>query len=209
MKAEENNQAPESGTVIRAAAADRDAETAALRRSTDPIEIACAARSRIVAEMKFPTPERERAAAALLISRSKVLDELIYNGVDLNYLRRRVGELEEDCRRLSIPEKPPSFQDEMRRLVESFRGASWSQNEAHGLEAFFQSGDRISGITISSVMLGDRKILRSDVRKKLRGSVSSVQLDQFEKREAEALQLEAENADRQRRGLNTIHRQWE
>ena len=207
MKAKENNQALESGTVIRAAAADCEAGRAAIRHSIDPTEIASAARTRI-AELKFPTAEREHAAAALLISRSEALDELICNGADLNTIRRHAREMEEDCRRLTIPEKPPTFQDEMRRLGDIFRGASWSQDEAHGLAGFFRSGDRISGITITSVKLGDREILRSDVRKRLPGLVSPAQLDQFEERERDALQLEAENKERRAQGQNTIHRQW-
>jgi len=61
MTAKENNQAPEN-TVIKAAAAECDAKTAALRQSLDPTETACAARARI-AQMPFSTHERERQAA--------------------------------------------------------------------------------------------------------------------------------------------------
>jgi len=38
--------------------------------------------------------------------------------------------------------------------------------------------------------------------------VSPAQLDQFEERERDALQLEAENKERRAQGQNTIHRQW-
>ena len=65
MKAEENNQAPEN-TVIKAAAAECDAKTAALRQLLDPIEIACATRARI-AQMPFSTHERERQAARVCL----------------------------------------------------------------------------------------------------------------------------------------------
>jgi hypothetical protein len=202
MKAEENNQAPEN-TVIKAAAAECDAKTAALRQLLDPIEIACAARARI-AQMPFPTPDRERQAAREVDSKSKSIDELIRSGADLHTVWRAIGELEENCRRIAIPEKAPSFQEEIARTEPVLRQASWMAEEIDALSRFWGSGGRINTVTIKSVKVGDREILRSEVRKKLAGDVAEAS----ERQEREALQLEAENKERKALGGPLRHREW-
>ena len=116
--------------------------------------------------------------------------------------------MEETCRRLTIPEKQPSFSEEMYRTQDFFRQASWSAEEMDGLKAFFRTGDRVRGVTIVSVKLGDREVKRSDVRAMLKGLVSNVRLDQVERQEQEALQLRADNEERRTRGLGPIHRHW-
>ncbi len=192
--------------LIRAAVAEADAATAAL--SIDPRDIVRAARGRI-ADMTYPTPEREHQAARIVASRAKSIDELIcHSGGDLTAIRRAAGEMEEACRRLTIPEKLPSFSEEIYRTHAFFQQASWSGEEIDGLKAFFHSGDRISGITISSVKLGDREVKRSDIRTMLKGLVSNAQLDQAERQEREALQLQAQNEERRTRSLGPIHRHW-
>lgn len=207
--AEENNeaQAPENGTLVKAMATDCDEATERLRQARDPIEIVKAARARIAA-LKFPTPERERAAAGNMASHSKMIDELIRNGADLNTLRSKVFEMEEACRRLSIPEKAPSFQEELYRTHPVFQQASWTAEEIDGLKRFFRDGDRISAIRVSSVKLGDRKVTRREVREKLKGILTAAHIEGLEKREAAAIQHERDNDARRERGEGTHHRQW-
>ncbi|MGB8414428.1 MAG: hypothetical protein WCE23_16555 [Candidatus Binatus sp.] len=202
MKVVENSQAPEN-TVIKAAAAECDAKTAALRQLLDPIEIACATRARI-AQMPFSTPDREREAAREVESRSKLIDELIRSGADLHTIRRAVGEMEENCRRLAIPEKTPSFEEEIARMEPVLRNASWMPEEIDALARVWGSGGRINTVTIKSVKVGGREILRSEVRKKLAGDVAEAS----ERQEREALELEAENKERKARGEPTRHREW-
>ncbi len=193
--------------MIRAAVAECDTKTARLRPLTDPIKIVCAARAGIV-DLKYPNPEPEQQAARLVACHSKSIDELISNGGDLSTIKRAVAEMEAACRRLTIPEKASSLQAEMHRMQPIFQRASWSAAEIDGLKGFFRNGDRISSVTISSVKLGDREILRADVRKGLKGLLTNAQLDEFERRERDALQLEAENAERRGRGEASIHRQY-
>jgi hypothetical protein len=202
MKAQEDNQAPEN-IVIKAAAAECDAKTAALRQSLDPTEIACATRARI-AQMPFSTPDRERQAAREVSSRSKSIDDLIRSGADLHTIRRAVAELEENCRRLAIPEKTPSFEEEIARTEPVLRNASWMPEEIDALGRLWGSGGRISAVSITSVKVGDREILRSEVRKNLMASAA----EESRQREREALELEAENKERKARGEPTRHREW-
>jgi hypothetical protein len=196
--AEENNQAQEN-IVIKAACAECDEATARLRQLIGPIEVVRATRARVSA-LKFPTPERERSAAQIVAGHSKPIDELIRNSADLNSIRSKCWEMEQACRRLTIPEKAPSFSDELHRTHNTFRQASWSEEEMDGLKASFHDGDRINAIAISSVKLGEREVLRSDVRGMLKGLVTNARLDEIERRERDALQFEAENKHRRKTG---------
>ncbi len=198
MKPKENEQASEN-TIIRAAVAEADAATAAL--TIDPREIVRAARAR-VARMPFPTPDRERQAAHEIASKS--IDQLILNGNDLSTIRQAVGEMEERCRRLAIPEKAASFEEELARMEPVLRQASWLPEEIDGLKRLWGSGGRINAVTVTSVKVGDREILRSEIRKTLEGSAA----ENSKNREREALQLEAENKERRARGEEPRHREW-
>jgi hypothetical protein len=201
MKAEENKQASENGNIIRAAVSEADAATAAI--SIDPREAVQAARARI-AGMTFPTLLREQQAAREVVLRSKSIDELIRNAADLSTIRRAVAEMEEACQRLTVPEKMPSFEEERRRMQPVLRRASWSPEEIDALGRLYGSGGRINTVSITSVKVGDREILRSDIRKQLEPGAAQ----ESERREHEALQLEAENKERRAHGQEPINREW-
>jgi hypothetical protein len=76
--------------------------------------------------------------------------------------------------------------------------------EIDALGRLWGSGGRISAVSITSVKVGDREILRSEVRKNLMASAA----EESRQREREALELEAENKERKARGEPTRHREW-
>ena len=116
----------------------------------------------------YPAPDRARQAARLLAdSRSRVLELLDH--ADLTGLARELYDVDERCRRLSIPERQPSFAEEFERVWPTLRAANWSPEEARGLEHFWQDGDRFTDIQISLVKFGDRTITRREIRATLHG----------------------------------------
>jgi hypothetical protein len=201
MKAEEQNQTSENGTLIRAAAAEADSKTETLRDSIDPIKIACAVRARIAA-MKFPTLDDEQQAARVVASYSRVIDELIGNGADLGSIRQRVGAMEEACRRLTYGKPQLGFQDDLRAGIHEFLNQSWSTEEVEALKQYFSHDtDRIRNISISSVFLGDREITRKQVREEMRKqSFSNAHLFGYERDEAMALENKAVLEERRAHG---------
>ena len=84
------------------------------------------------------------------------------------------------------------------------RRASWSPEEIDALGRLYGSGGRINTVSITSVKVGDREILRSDIRKQLEPGAAQ----ESERREHEALQLEAENKERRAHGQEPINREW-
>jgi hypothetical protein len=163
MKANEN-QTLESGTIIKAVAAECDEATA--RLEIDPRELALIVRGRIVA-LKFPNLEREREAAGCMRSRSRHIDELIHDGAPLMKIYGELGTMEELCQNLTAPIPVAGVDDQIRAAFSEFLKLSWDSAEVEGLRTFAKfakHGDHVSDITISSVKIGDREITRAQVR---------------------------------------------
>jgi hypothetical protein len=161
----ENDQIPESGTIIKAAATDCDMATAWLE--IDPRELAIIVRRRIVA-LKFPTPEREREAAGCMRSRSKHIDGLIHDGAPLMKIYAELGTMEELCQNLTAPLPIPSFQDQIASAMHTFLNLGWATGEVEALRPFHKHGDCISDIAISGVKMGDRQITRTELHEDMR-----------------------------------------
>jgi len=205
---------PASGDLIGAAAAEFEAAIAEI--SVDPRDIPRGAVSRIRATPSWPTLDRERQAATLVRSFLESITELIRND-DRPALRRLTADMEERCRRLAIPERNPTFAEEIERVGGILRAKSWAPEEVHGLERFWRDGDRFTEIQISSIKFGDRMVSRREVRAMLHGrrpnghSIGPCTADQvaeFEAREEAALRLEKQNQERRALGQEPTHREW-
>lgn len=164
MKANEN-QTFESGTIIKAAAADCDMATA--RIEVDPRELARIVRGRIAA-LNFPTPEREREAVACMRGRSRRIDELIHDGAPLTKIYGELGTMHELCERLTAPIPIPSFQDQLHSAMPILLNLGWTTEEVEALRPFHKHPDCISELANSSVKMGDRTIARREVWEDMR-----------------------------------------
>jgi hypothetical protein len=204
MKAAEENQAQVSeNTIIKAAAADCDAATA--RLVIDPREIVIAWRARI-AELKFPTIEKEIEAARCVRMCSPRIDELIRAAAPLSKIYAELERMKETCEGLTAPVRIPSFQDQMHSAMREFLRLSWAAEEAEALRSFAKHSDRLRNITISSVTIGDREITRTQVREEMRkNGWSNAMLFQYERNEQRALANErAEKQLREQGGIKRL-----
>jgi hypothetical protein len=200
MKANEN-QTFESGTIIKAVAAECDEATA--RLEIDPRELARIVRGRIVA-LNYPTPEREREAAVCMRGRSKRIDELIHDGAPLTKIYDELGTMEQLCQNLTAPIPVPGVDDQIRSAFSEFLSLSWDTAEVEGLRRFAKfakHGERVRDITISSVKIGDREITRAQVRADMRNwGWSHAMLHRYGENERTALENESYREERRKQG---------
>jgi len=152
----------------------------------------------------YPTADRARQAVRALADALPRVLRMIETG-DYSGLVRLLGEVDEECRRLAIPEKNPSYEDQLRDGVAlRLGGLGWISEELDALKLFWRGGDRFTDTGISSVRFNDRTVLRCEVRARLRGDARPAS----ERNEREALLHQAANVDRVARGESPSHRSW-
>jgi hypothetical protein len=154
------------------------------------------------ARLPYPTPERSQAAMALLRRHKDRVFELVAND-EVKELRRLIGQLDRQLVALTIPQRAPSFEDQVERLMATFRNDSWSSEEVDGIKNLWIEGADIVEIGISGVTLKlaggqDRKITRAEIRAELAAyGLAKNRLQRLEEREKAALDEAAERAARE------------
>jgi hypothetical protein len=192
----------EPGTLIGAAVTDAIEAVADL--IVDPREYVRVELGELLKRYRYPTLEKERQAAHCLRGFLPRIEELV-KFADIRSLAQVLGDLQERCRRIAIPDRVPTFHDDYRERVRGFLDMSWSIEEAEAVRHFCQPGDRIGEITPSSVKLGNREIARAEVREALaaRGWLKG-RLAQLAEIERNRIRVDANNRERAAKGLAPI-----
>jgi hypothetical protein len=202
MENKPSDSTPAAGAFIKSVAAEF--EVALDQISVDPRDLPRWAIARIV-KFNYPTPERERHAAQSVRGYYPQIERLIVAG-DLSGLERIVAEMEDVCRRLSIPERPKNFHEQLRELIGYFYNASWSIEETEAVRYLWRHGENLGAITPSSVKCGARTVTREEVRAEMaKRGVSHEFLREKAEIEKHRTEIDAKNVERRARGEGAIH----